>query len=382
MASVADHVTIAVERKQAMDSLHESEINYHRQFQKGEGLGRMAGAIAHHFNNQLGAVIGNLDLSETCRQSLFLLQASASKGMLLKTDFPSSGPFISANAGRIQQVLTNLVTNAWESAGENKGVIAMSVKTVSPADISALNRFPIGRQPQEIVYAYLEVTDDGPGIHERDFEKLFDPFFNTKFTGRGLGLSVALGIVRAHMGGITVESEPGRESVFRVFFPVSSEKTLLQKDKTVPPQKFEGGVTVLLIEDDELVRNMVNYMLTYLGFTVLKAKDGVVAVEIFQRHQDEIRCVLSDLTMPHMNGWETLAAQRKLSPDIPVILSSGYDEAHVLAGEHPECPNAFLGKPYRLKGRRETICRVLSDKKEFIMQGENPEQTGSKQKET
>ena len=403
-------------RKRA-EAEKEALESQNRQLQKAEGLGRMAGAIAHHFNNQLGAVIGNLDLamdnlsrgadildtlaealkaaykaaevsglmltylgqtpdkqvildlSETCRQSLFLLQAAAPKDMLLKTDFPSSGPFIRANAGQIQQVLTNLVTNAWESAGENKGVIALSVKTVSPADISASNRFPVNWQPQEIVYACLEVADDGPGIPERDIEKLFDPFFTTKFTGQGLGLSVALGIVRAHMGGITVESESGRGSAFRVFLPVSSEKIPLQKDKTVPPQKFKGGGTVLLIEDDELVRNMANFMLTCLGFTVLEAKDGVDAVETFQRHQDEIRCVLSDLTMPRMDGWETLAALRKLSPDIPVILSSGYDKAHVLAGEHSECPNAFLGKPYQLKGLRDTICRVLTDKKEFIVQG-------------
>jgi CheY-like chemotaxis protein len=102
-------------------------------------------------------------------------------------------------------------------------------------------------------------------------------------------------------------------------------------------------------------------MLTRLGYTVLEAKDGVEAVEIFQQHQDEIRCVLSDLMMPGMDGWETLTALRKLSPDIPVILSSGYDETQVMAGEHPERPNAFLGKPYQLKGLGETINRVLTN---------------------
>ena len=112
---------------------------------------------------------------------------------------------------------------------------------------------------------------------------------------------------------------------------------------------------MLLVEDEEQVRKMVKKMLTRLGYQVLEAKDGIEAVEIFQQHQDEIRCVLSDLTMPRMNGWETLAALRKLSPDIPVILSSGYDEAQVMADEHPERPNAFLGKPYQLKGLRDTI---------------------------
>jgi CheY-like chemotaxis protein len=104
---------------------------------------------------------------------------------------------------------------------------------------------------------------------------------------------------------------------------------------------------------------MARIMLSRMGYTVLEAEDGVKALEIFQQHQNEIRCVLSDLTMPRMDGWDTLAALRKLSPEIPVILSSGYDEAQVMADQHTERPNAFLGKPYQLKGLRETISRVL-----------------------
>ena len=119
---------------------------------------------------------------------------------------------------------------------------------------------------------------------------------------------------------------------------------------------------MLLIEDENQVRNMARIMLTRLGYTVLEAKDGVEALEIFQQHQNEICCVLSDLTMPRMNGWDTLAALRKISPDIPVILSSGYDEAQVMADEHPECPNAFLGKPYQFKGLGDIIRRVLANK--------------------
>jgi CheY-like chemotaxis protein len=117
---------------------------------------------------------------------------------------------------------------------------------------------------------------------------------------------------------------------------------------------------MLLVDDDQHVRRMAKIMLTRLGYQVIEAQDGVEALELFQQHQDEIHCVLSDLTMPRMNGWETLAALRKISPDIPVILSSGYDEAKVMAEEHTEIPNAFLGKPYQLKGLRDTINRVLT----------------------
>jgi len=302
-----------------------------------------------------------LDLSETCRQSLAPLQAAAPKGLILKADFPSIGPVIRGNAGQIQQVLANLVTNAWEAARENQATIGLTVKTVSQADIPASMRFPVDWQPRQCAYACLEVTDAGSGIMDKDIGKLFDPFFSTRFTGRGLGLSVVLGIVGAHGGGITVESRQGRGSVFRVFLPVSAEEIPPPQEKAVPAPKSEGDGKVLLIEDEAQVRNMARIMLTRLGFTVIEAKDGAEAVEMFRRRRDEIRWVLTDLTMPQMNGWETLAALRKLSPDIPVILSSGYDEAQVMADEHPERPNAFLGKPYQLKELRETIDRVLAN---------------------
>jgi nitrogen-specific signal transduction histidine kinase/CheY-like chemotaxis protein len=385
-----------------------------RQLQKAESLGRMAGAIAHNFNNQLQAVIGNLemamidrgsetltealkaahkaadisalmltysgnllskhesiDLSAVCRQSLSLLQATAPKNVIIKGDFPASGPFIRANADQIQQVLANLITNAWESVDNNRSGIGLTVKKVSQKDIPAFKRFPPGWNPAESIFACLEVADAGCGTARNDIEKIFDPFYTTKFTGRGMGLSVVLGIVKSHNGGITVESEPGMGSIFRVFFPLSTEEILHQPDKPIQPPEFQEGGTMLLIEDEEQVRNMARTMLTHLGYRVLEAKDGIDAVEIFRQHQDEIRCVLSDLTMPRMNGWDTLAALRKISPNIPVILSSGYDEARVMADEHSERPNAFIGKPYQLKGLRETISRVLAVKEKNIPQGHN-----------
>jgi two-component system, cell cycle sensor histidine kinase and response regulator CckA len=120
---------------------------------------------------------------------------------------------------------------------------------------------------------------------------------------------------------------------------------------------------VLVVDDEEMLRGMVKTTLMHKGFRVLEAGDGVEAVEVFLQHPDEIRCIICDLTMPRMDGWDTLSALRKLSPDIPVILSSGYDEAQVMAGEHTEQPNAFLEKPYQLSGLQETINRVLAANK-------------------
>jgi CheY-like chemotaxis protein len=174
-----------------------------------------------------------------------------------------------------------------------------------------------------------------------------------------------------------VESESWRGSTFRIFLPVTTDEVTSRPDLPAIPvalltkkaeeiSRMEGGGAVLLIEDEELVRDMTKVMLTRLGYCVLDAKDGFEALEIFQQHQDEILIILSDLTMPRMDGWDTLVALRKLSPDIPVILSSGYDEARVMAGEHPELPNAFLGKPYQLKGLRDTIIRVLANKAQEV----------------
>lgn len=383
-----------------------------RQLQKAESLGRMAGAIAHHFNNQLHVVMGNLemamndltlgenpidnlvssqqaalkaaevsglmltylgqkpgklepmDLSETFRRSLTLLQAVAPKGTLLKADFPASGPIIRANAVQIMQVLTNLVTNAWESAGENRRGIGLTVRNVSQEDIPVLKRFPVDWLPQDTAYACMEVADAGSGIAKDDFEQIFDPFFSTKFTGRGLGLAVVLGIVRAHHGVVTVESTPGLGSIFRVFFPVPAEKVQHLPHKEALTLETEDGGTVLLVEDEDQVRNLVKMMLEHLGYTVLEARDGIEAVEVFRLHSVEIRCVFCDLTMPRMDGWETLAALRSLLPGIPFVLTSGYDKEQVMAGDHDEWPQAFLEKPYQFKALGDSIRHALANKPE------------------
>lgn len=220
-------------RKQAEAEKMELEVR-NRQLQKSESLGRMAGAIAHHFNNQLQVVLGTLemamddlprgsgtfktlteamdaarkaavvsgliltyrgqtpgelepmDLSEVCRQSLPLFQAASPKDIVFKADFPASGgPVIRANADQIRQILTHLVTNAREAAAGNQEAIGLTVKTVCRAAIPAAKRFPIDWQPREGDHACLEVADTGCGIACPDIEKLFDPFFTTRFAGRG-----------------------------------------------------------------------------------------------------------------------------------------------------------------------------------------------------
>ena len=370
----------------------------------------MAGAIAHHFNNQLAAVIGNLELlqsepprtaesaeflseamgsalkatemsrlmltylgqthglrepqnlADLCRRQLHRLQAAMPRTVSLETNLPTTGPVIKANAPLIEQLLAILLTNAWEACGNEPGTIRLSVQTVSPRDIPATSRFPVDWQPQATTYACLAVADTGSGMGAGEIEQSFDPFYSTKFTGRGLGLAVALGILRQHGGGVTVASEPGRGSTFRVYLPVTMEalspKPVAASTAPAAPKTSPGG-TVLLVEDEPPVLKMLTRALQKLGYTVLTAQDGAEAVTVFGQHQAEISFVLLDLALPKMDGWEVLAAVRKLVPGIPVILTSGYDEAAALAGEHAEQPQAFLHKPYEFELLRKAIRQAV-----------------------
>jgi signal transduction histidine kinase len=239
-----------------------------RQLQKAESLGLMAAAIAHHFNNHLMGVMMNmeiamkalpnnsgpaenlrqamlsarkaaevsglmrtylgetnakfepLDLSAVCLQNLPMLRASIPNDGTLDADLPSPGPFIEASANQLQQVLVNLIANACDACPGGPRGIRLTVGTVASADIPTANRFPIDFESQETGYACLQVEDAGCGIAAGDIGKIFEPFFSTKFTGRGLGLAVVLGIVRAHSGVVTVQSAPNQGSVFRIFIPL------------------------------------------------------------------------------------------------------------------------------------------------------------------
>ncbi len=396
------------ERKRA-EAMREKLEAQNRQLQKSESLGRMAGAIAHHFNNKLMGVIGNLevalsdlprgtglfnnlstamqaaclasevsrqmltylgqtmgkqeplDLAEACLRNLPIFEVVMPKNVVLRADLPSPGPVVNANTNQIQQILTNFVTNAWEAGDGAGGVIHLSVKEVLASDISEVHRFPIDSRTLHNAYACVEVGDTGHGIIQKDIEKLFDPFFSRKFVGRGMGLAVVLGIVRAHAGFVTVESEQGIGSIFRVYFPLAAEgipeKPVFARAAQVP--EIQGWGTVLLVDDEEMLRKLGATMLTRQGFTVLIAQDGIEAIEVFRKHVGEIRFVLCDLTMPRMDGWATLTALRQIVPGIPVILASGYNEEEVMEGDHPELPQAFLGKPYRREQLLEAIRKAL-----------------------
>ncbi|MGD9733513.1 MAG: ATP-binding protein [Desulfamplus sp.] len=396
------------ERKQAEEKQKELEaINL--RLQKAESLSQMAGGIAHLFNNYLYAVSGNLesaleelpddslirdnlteamkaanrcadvsgsmitylgqtvvkpeliDISEYCRKSLTKLQSSINRGITIETNFIDRELLIRSNESQMEKVIKHLITNASESIGEKKGRINLITKTISASDISRFHLLPVDSKPSADTYVCLEVTDTGCGISKEDFHKLSDPFFTTKFTGRGLGLAVVSGIVKSWGGMIGVRSKVGHGSTFMVFLPLSAD-ALISQTKELPqslqPKKLS---TVLLVEDHDMVLKITTIMLKRMGFEVISAVNGVEAVEKFRQHKESISCLITDLSMPELDGWGTLAEIRKIKPDIPAILASGYDESFVMSRDnYTEQPQVFLHKPYTIDDLKSALGQAMN----------------------
>jgi len=410
VASGAREVTAIVrdttEKNLAIAEKSQLEYQLHH-LQKEESLGRMAGAIAHRFNNLLQGIIGNLelalskqpdgeisdflsdaintshkaseisrlmltylgqtsgrritiDLAHSCQRYLPLLQTTIPADVILITDIPTPGPMISSNATQVQQILANLVTNAWEAIGVGAGEIRLPVGMESAATIGTLHRFPVDWQPTRDEYAFLKIQDTGVGIAPEDIDQILDPFFSTKFTGRGLGLAVVLGIVKAHNGAVVIESERGLGTSFKIYFPLSHDSESVSNTDQTPLSAPFGHRTVLLVEDENQVRELTTLMLKHLGYEVIEAADGIEAIDQFRQNAGKIDCVVCDLIMPRMNGWMTLAALRQMEADLPVVFVSGYDEIQVLQGDHPDKPNAILSKPFDLIALQNTIEKTIA----------------------
>ncbi len=395
-------LTDITERKRAEEEKARLEQRL-QQAQKAESLGRMAGGIAHQFNNILSAVMGNLelalldmskpsapakvsealkaslraadisrfmltyigqtatrkephDLVEATKEALFLVSASLPNNVHLRTEFPPRGAIVNTDGVQIKQILTNLTENAVEALGGQDGEVMVAVDIMTVDRLRGLRLFPLDWEPKSESYAVLSVSDTGCGMPETDLVKIFDPFYSTKFPGRGLGLPVVLGLMRAHDGAIEVSLEAGRGAIFRLFFPLQAEEPFLPVEDDAPVwEPTESRGLVLVIDDDPMVREMAAAMLMILGYEAAPAADGVEALEIFRSRREEFRLAILDLTMPGMNGWETLRELRALRPDFPVILSSGYDEAQTMESVHLDRPEYFLHKPYLLRDLEEAL---------------------------
>ncbi|MGO9662372.1 MAG: response regulator [Polyangia bacterium] len=361
--------------------------------QKLESLGVLAGGIAHDFNNLLTGILGNADLAlaelspvaparesleaietaarraaELCRQLLaysgkgrflvqpldlqelvqemgHLLSVSISKKVVLKYDFAKDLPAIEADATQMRQTIMNLILNASEAIGDRSGVISVTTG-LAYCDAAYLKTCFAADAIQPGDFVYLEVADTGHGMDKATQDRIFDPFFTTKFTGRGLGLAAVLGIVRGHKGAIKVRSEVGRGTTFRLLFPAAEAKARAGASAASSTRAWKGHGQILVVDDEETVRNLTRRMLERTGFTVLSAEDGHQAVEIFKQVMAVVDLVILDLTMPHLDGEACFRELRLMKPEVKVILSSGYNEQDVVNLFAGEGLAGFIQKPY------------------------------------
>ncbi|OAI39148.1 hypothetical protein AYO38_08115 [bacterium SCGC AG-212-C10] len=394
VSSVTGVALDVTERRRAEEAMLQS--------QKLESLGVLAGGIAHDFNNLLVGILGNAGLAlaelapesparetvqdielagqraaDLARQMLaysgkgrfvvqrlaldslveemtHLLRVSITRGAALSYRFAPDLPAVEADATQLRQVVMNLVVNASDAIGEQNGVITLTTGTMF-ADRAYLADSYMAPDAPEGEYVFLEVSDTGNGMDAETRARIFDPFFTTKFTGRGLGLAAVLGIVRGHRGAIKVVSEPGRGASFRLLLPPLSEPATPIPTVRSRPGALRGSGTVLVVDDEETVRNVTARALELSGYQVLKAVDGFDAQRVFQEYRDEISCVLLDLTMPNCGGEEAFDAIRRIRPDARVILMSGYAEQEATEHFLARGLAGFIQKPYELGSLQRAV---------------------------
>lgn len=374
-----------------------------RQTQKLESIGVLAGGIAHDFNNLLTVIMGSasaalsqcpsckhsqsilsaseraayltrqllayagkgyaitqlVGLTELVSQSTELLSASVPKRVSLSFSLAKDLPCLEADPSQIEQILMNLVINAGEAIRpKTDGLIEIATYSseVTP-EMAQLHSqtYDVGAG----LYVCLEVRDNGDGMDASTVSRIFDPFFSTKFTGRGLGLAALQGIVRMAKGFVEVRSSPGRGTTFRVYLPASEKKRPMEKARSTPHQQLGGAATILVVDDEEMVRKLACATLRRYGYEVREARDGKDALRVLADSSSLPSLALLDLTMPVMGGDELLPVLGAKYPGLKIIMSSGYPEDEARKVFPSGSISGFLKKPYTTVALAEKIAEVL-----------------------
>ena len=372
--------------------------------QKLETLGTLANGIAHDFNNLLGAVLAQadvalaectagsspeeelerirntalrgseivrqlmiyagkedagvelVDVSSTVKDMLELLKVSVSKHAVIETDLVQDLPAVRANGAQIRQIAMNLVMNASDAIGDRGGVIRLTTARVTIGRDAA-----ISKGVTEGDYLEVAVSDTGAGMQLETQARVFDPFFTTKAAGRGLGLAVVQGIVRKLRGAIHLVSEPGKGTTFQILLPSEA-----RVGATAGPIRSadEAGLlqeaTVLVVEDEDVLRQAVAKMLRKKGFEVLEAADGSAAIDLLCANSDRIDAILLDMTLPGHSSKEVLGEASRLRPDLKVILTSAYSEEVVRATLSAPQVCGFVRKPFQLSDLVQSLRNAVS----------------------
>ena len=403
-ADLSDATRLAgelVEKEQNARRAAEFSEAQSRHVQKLESIGVLAGGIAHDFNNLLHVVLGNadialsnlsrksparepieevvratlraadltrqllaysgkgafvvrhLDLSTEVREMATLLRTGISKQATLAWELSPTLPAVSADPTQIRQIVMNLITNASDALGGAGGTITLRTGVIRLEDLDDQHlRVPLEGEgppdPGKGPYVYLEIGDTGSGMTPDTLGRIFDPFFSTKFTGRGLGLAAVMGIVRSHHGLIRIRTAPAEGTAFRVLFPSVAGTARKPSKPTAERSDWQGSGTILVVDDEEGVREVAERILQETGFQTITAADGRQALEIMEKVGAGVTAVLLDLSMPRMGGAETFRRLRALRPELPILMMSGYTEQVVVPQFSTSGPGitGFLQKPF------------------------------------
>lgn len=408
-ASAADLVSLTLtehERHREEQERLELESKF-AQTQKMESLGILAGGIAHDFNNLLQGMLGNVelarlalsadspaqerlkavgdtarraselcdellaysgqgevmfthvDLAKTMREMAHLMETAISKTCEMRFEFEPDLPLIYADHTQVRQVILNLITNASEAIGTNPGTVILRarVKECQASELETAfhhDPLPAGR------YVVLDIEDTGCGMDEKTLPRIFEPFYTTRFTGRGLGLSATLGIMRAHRAALDVRSTLGVGTRFRLSFPALPDGATLEPEATQQKPAPHSGGTILVVDDEAMVLHAAQAMLQDAGYEVVLAENGDIAIRIVRERGAELDCVLLDLLMPGTSGEKVFLELRDIRADLPVIISSGYSHKK-MSSFFPDGEVArFIKKPYDLDQLLRAVGEAVS----------------------
>ncbi|HSH02330.1 MAG TPA: response regulator [Anaerolineae bacterium] len=376
-----------------------------RQAHKLESLGVLAGGIAHDFNNMLTGIMMEmsvallkadptsatyehlekainitdqaqlltrqllaysgkenfemmaLDLNEIINNNLSFLHAATPNRITLDIDLTTEPMLTEANAGQLQQVVMNLVINAAEAYEEEMGSVYIRTFVTRVAEQAGVSL--VGNQSLLAGdYVCLQVRDEASGISPENLSKIFQPFFTTKYSGRGLGLSAILDIIREHRGGLALDSVVGRGTTFTVYLPIAVIAEEADEKMSEPAKKIESA-QVLLVDDEAVIRLTLSEMFEMKGIGVIEAADGEEGVAQFKEKWQNIDVVVMDMTMPHMDGAEALAQMRQYSTTTPVIILSGYGQSQAMDQIENKEHVYFMKKPFKFEQLMRQITEIL-----------------------
>ena len=381
-----------------------------RESQKMEAVGTLVGGIAHDFNNILAAITGNLylmkkdvedrpeaikkivsiedesfraakmisqlltfarrdvvhmadiSISDLFKATYQLAHVTVPESVELEWEGSSEDISVRADENQVKQIVLNLVNNARDAVEEvEKPVIRVSLSRYTPDELFR-NRHA---NASADAYACIEVLDNGMGIDQKTLAHIFEPFYTTKRVGKGTGLGLAMiyGSIQQHGGVIEVDSEVNKGTRFQIYLPAIDEgKHKSYKDNTWSGVVRGSGETILVVDDEDIVRNVARDLLRSINYKVLEASDGVSAIDVFKANRADIKAVILDVVMPHMGGLQAAEKIRSLSPEMPIVFATGYDQDSVLEGVADWSNVAILSKPYRAKQISMAIREVIGGK--------------------